>query len=66
MPRWQVQQELPQWQQILSWLSAPRRTTATKITAANLVAIERPSVEHERPPLAGLATTADRELDVSA
>ena len=23
MPRWQVQQDLPQWQQILSWLAAP-------------------------------------------
>ncbi|HUQ50836.1 MAG TPA: ParA family protein [Gammaproteobacteria bacterium] len=67
MPRWQVQQELPQWQQILSWLSAPRRSSAVNGTsAARLVSIERPVAEHERAPLAGLATTADRELDASA
>jgi chromosome partitioning protein len=74
MPRWQVQQELPQWQQILSWLSAPRRTKAANGlsangVSANLVSIDRPSPEPERAavaPLAGLATTADRELDASA
>ena len=70
MPRWQVQQDLPQWQQILSWLSAQRRATAAHGAAAGkLVAIERPSSEPERSPvapLAGLPTTADRELDASA
>jgi chromosome partitioning protein len=70
MPRWQVQQELPQWQQILSWLSAARRTTATNgASKVKLVSIERVSSEVERPhaaPLAGLTMTADRELDASA
>jgi chromosome partitioning protein len=70
MPRWQVQQELPQWQQILSWLSAPRRAKAANgASTAKLVSIERPGLEPERSavaPLAGLATTADRELDASA
>jgi hypothetical protein len=69
MPRWQVQQELPQWQQILSWLSAARRTTATSASKAKLVSIERVSSELERShaaPLAGLTMTADRELDASA
>jgi chromosome partitioning protein len=69
MPRWQVQQELPQWQQILAWLSAPRRTAAKNGSTAKLVAIERPHSEAERSqvaPLACLTTTADRELDASA
>ena len=69
MPRWQVQQELPQWQQILTWLSAQRRTAANGASTARLTAIERSSSEPERPPvapLAGLATSADRELDASA
>jgi chromosome partitioning protein len=69
MPRWQVQQELPQWQQILAWLAASRRTAAKGASTAKLVSIERPQLETERPqvaPLAGLTTTADRELDASA
>jgi chromosome partitioning protein len=70
MPRWQVQQDLPQWQQILSWLSAQRRATAANGAATGkLAAIERPNSEPERSPLAplaGLPTTADRELDASA
>jgi chromosome partitioning protein len=69
MPRWQVQQELPQWQQILAWLAASRRSTAKGASTAKLVSIERPHLEPERlqvAPLAGLTTTADRELDASA
>ncbi len=69
MPRWQVQQELPQWQQILAWLSASRRTAANGASTAKLVSIERPGSEAQRPPVAplgGLTTTADRELDASA
>jgi chromosome partitioning protein len=70
MPRWQVQQELPQWQQILSWLAAPRRTKVANGAPAKLVSIDGRSSEPERSaavaPLAGLATTADRELDASA
>jgi chromosome partitioning protein len=70
MPRWQVQQELPQWQQILSWLAAPRRATAVNGAASmRLVAVDESSPESERlhvAALAGLATTADRELDASA
>jgi chromosome partitioning protein len=62
MPRWQVQQELPQWQQILAWLAASRRTAAKSASTAKLVSIERPQVA----PLAGLTRTADRELDASA
>jgi chromosome partitioning protein len=69
MPRWQVQQELPQWQQILSWLAAPRRPAANRASAVNLKSIESSGPEPQQPqvaPLAGLATTADRELDASA
>jgi chromosome partitioning protein len=67
MPRWQVQQELAQWQQVISWLAAPRRAAANG--GSKLRSIDRPSSEPERPqvaPLAGLATTADRELDALA
>lgn len=70
MPRWQVQQDLPQWQEILSWLSAQRRATASQAAAnGKLVAIDRLGSEPEHSPvapLAGLPTTADRELDASA
>lgn len=55
MPRWQVQQDLPQWQQILGWL-AERRTgqPAPAPTSATRVAIE-PSSSEERPPVAPVA-----------
>jgi chromosome partitioning protein len=70
MPRWQVQQDLPQWHEILSWLGAKRRVAAPNAQPIVRVAsIERPSSEPERTPiapLAGLTSTADRELDVSA
>jgi chromosome partitioning protein len=72
MPRWQVQQDLPQWQQILSWLAGRQRTAAAATnvaSAANVVAIDRPMPEPEpppAPPLAGLTATPGRELDASA
>jgi chromosome partitioning protein len=70
MPRWQVQQDLPQWQAILSWLAAKRRTTApgAELTT-RVVSIERSNAESNRPQvaaLAGLTPTADRDLDVTA
>jgi chromosome partitioning protein len=70
MPRWQVQQDLPQWQAILTWLAAKRRTVVHAAEpAVKVVSIERPITEANRPqsaPLAVLTTTAERELDVSA
>jgi chromosome partitioning protein len=70
MPRWQVQQDLPQWQQILSWLAGRQRPAATNATSATaVVAIDRPSPEPEPPPvapLAGLTSPPGRELDASA
>jgi chromosome partitioning protein len=72
MPRWQVQQDLPQWQQILSWLAGRQRTAAPATNAASataLVAIDPPSPEPDPPPvapLAGLSATPGRELDASA
>jgi chromosome partitioning protein len=69
MPRWQVQQELPQWQQILAWLAAKRRVAAPGAASRKLRSIDGSQGEPERPkvaPLAGLPTAADRELDASA
>jgi hypothetical protein len=69
MPRWQVQQDLPQWQDLLTWLGARRRPAAGKAVATNLVSIERSLAEFERPqiaPLASLASPAELELDASA
>jgi hypothetical protein len=67
MPRWQVQQELPQWQQILGWLTAERR--AAKVSVSTRLGVERSAAQPARAPvtpLAGRPTTADRELDASA
>lgn len=70
MPRWQVQQDLPQWQAILAWLAAKRRVAAQGAEPiVRVTSIEQPSSEPNRTqvaPLAGLTSTADRELDVSA
>ena len=46
MPRWQVQQDLPHWLAVLSWLAEPRRKQDVRAAAGtNLVALERPSPE---------------------
>jgi chromosome partitioning protein len=70
MPRWQVQQDLPQWQAILAWLGAKRRVAApSSQPTVSVASLEWASSEPNRvavAPLAGLTTTADRELDVSA
>jgi len=70
MPRWQVQQDLEQWEQILEWLAAKRRTGTTTVAApTGVVAIDRSSSDVEHDPiatLAGLTAPADRELDASA
>jgi chromosome partitioning protein len=65
MPRWQVQQDLPHWREMLSWLAA---RTGQQLAAAgaprHLVSIERPSAEPEhsrRAPLAGLGGAAARD-----
>ncbi len=62
MPRWQVQEDLPQWQQILAWLA--ERRTGLPVPApipATLVAIEARSSEERRPilPAAGLIAASD-------
>ena len=69
LPRWEVQQDLPQWQQILSWLKPKHRVVGPKELPAKVVAMERSGSESERgqvAPLAALASAADCELDVSA
>jgi chromosome partitioning protein len=69
MPRWQVQQDLPHWQQILAWLVGRQRTAAAvEATPAKVVVIDRsgPGSEPAVAPLAGLTPAADRELDASA
>jgi chromosome partitioning protein len=70
MPRWQVQQDLPHWQQILAWLAARQRPTVTNVTGpTTVVPIDRQSPD-QRPtevaPLAGMTPAANRELDASA
>ena len=56
MPRWQVQQDLPQWSEVLSWLAEPRRKQGAKAAPElSVVSIERPSsLEPECSPLASV------------
>ena len=64
MPRWQVQQDLPQWQEMLAWLEARPRRQLAAAAPTNLVPIERPSPEPERSPrgsVAGLVSAAARD-----
>ncbi len=66
MPHWQVQHDLPQWEEVLSWLATPRRRTqpAAEQPPARLVPIERPSTEPERlavTSVAGLVSAAAHE-----
>lgn len=70
MPSWQVQQDLPHWQAILSWLTARKRVEVNAPAAppVKVLTLERPTPELERgelTPLAGLAP-ATGELDASA
>jgi chromosome partitioning protein len=52
MPRWQVQQDLPQWHDVLSWLAARRRgQSAAAPSPSRLSPLERPSSEPDRSPL---------------
>ena len=55
MPRWQVQQDLTHWQEVLAWLAARPRAQGAASAPTNLVSIERPSPEPERLPVASLA-----------
>lgn len=55
MPRWQVQQDLTHWQEVLAWLAARPRAQAAASAPTNLVSIARPSPEPERSPVASLA-----------
>ena len=63
MPRWQVQQDLPQWRATLAWLEARPRSQPSAASPTNLVPIERPSPEPERSPRgsAGLVSAAARD-----
>lgn len=45
MPRWQVQQDLPQWEQVLAWLTGRRRNQPA---AKNVMSLERFDSEPER------------------
>ena len=68
MPRRQVEQDLPQWRELLSWLAARRRpvaATATAASNANGVSVEPPGPPAEPlEPLTGLP--ADGEVEVPA
>jgi chromosome partitioning protein len=59
MPRWQVQQDLKHWQEMLSWLAARPRAQATAPAPTNLVSLERPSPQSERSPVVSLASFAE-------
>jgi chromosome partitioning protein len=48
MPHWQVEQDQPHWQEVLSWLAARPRNQLAAAPSANLATIERPSSEPER------------------
>ena len=65
MPRWQVEQDLPQWLEVLSWLAEPRRKHGARAASGtNLVTLERPSPEPERSPppsVAGLVGAGRRD-----
>jgi chromosome partitioning protein len=64
MPRWQVQQDLPQWREMLAWLDARPGSQPSVAAPTNLVPIERPSPEPERSPrgsVAGLVSAAARD-----
>jgi chromosome partitioning protein len=46
MPRWQVQQDLPQWHDVLSWLAGRRRgQSAVAPSAPRVAPLQRPSSE---------------------
>ena len=70
MPHRQVQQDLPQWQQLLSWLAARRQpAAATAASNASRISIEPPRAPAEQlevEPLASLVSPADGEFDVPA
>jgi chromosome partitioning protein len=56
MPRWQVQQDVPAWLEVLSWLAERRgRPGAKTAEATNLVSLERPSPEPKRSPVTSVA-----------
>src|SRR6185503_7132268 len=64
MPRWQVQQDLPQWREMLAWLKSRPRSQLSTAAPSNLVPIERPTPDPERPPrgsVAGLVSAAARD-----
>jgi chromosome partitioning protein len=64
MPRWQVQQDIPQWQEMLSWLSGRSGSSLAAATSpTNLVSIERPSPQPDRSlkSVAGLVGAAGRD-----
>ena len=56
MPRWQVQQDLKHWQEVVSWLAARPRMQAAA-APSNLVSIERRTPEPERSPVASHAAS---------
>jgi chromosome partitioning protein len=63
MPQWQVQQDLPHWREVLSWLAARPRNQPAVGPPTNLVSIERPSSERERSAVtsAGMLSAAARD-----
>jgi chromosome partitioning protein len=68
MPRWQVQQDLPQWQELLSWLATRRRPT-NGLAKGRWAGSEHSSQGTDcakGTPLAALTAPADRDLDASA
>lgn len=68
MPRRQVEQDLPQWLELLAWLAARRRTAAATATSnANGISINPPGSPAEQlevEPLTG--SPADGEIEVPA
>jgi chromosome partitioning protein len=64
MPRWQVQQDLPHWREMLAWLETRPGGQLSAAAPTNLVPIERPSPEPDRSlrgSVAGLVSAAARD-----
>jgi hypothetical protein len=61
MPRWQVQQDLPHWREVVSWLAEPRRKHGAEAARGSWVPLERPSAEPERSPLKSLVGAGGRD-----
>lgn len=59
MPRWQVEQDLTHWREMLSWLQERPRSQPAAASPTNLVSLERQSPQPERSPLGHVGGARD-------